>query len=331
MMVYLQFMIVCLLDMVIGDPERLPHPVQGIGWMCTTFEERSRKVFVRPANAGLAATFMVCSVTVLAVGMGFMLLHVLSPLVESVVAIWVLVTSLACRSLYDHSMRVYRQLANGSSLEEVRREVGRIVGRDTSQLDRQGVTRACIETVAENMVDGVAAPLFWAVLFSMLPDGGVLAPISLAAVGAYFYKSVNTMDSMYGYKNEKYLEFGRYAARLDDLLTFIPARLSGALLAGCGLFFGMDWRRGWRIFLRDRLNHASPNSAHAEAAVAGLLGIRLGGPASYFGIVVDKPTIGDGLRDCDQEDIIAANRLMFLASGMFLGVTLLVRYLVLGG
>ena len=331
MTLYIQFVVVCILDMFIGDPERLPHPVQGIGRMCTIFEERCRRVFARPGVAGLAATCMVLLVTMMVAGMPLMLLHLFSPFAESIVAIWLLVTAVACRSLYDHSMRVYRLLAKDADIDTIRQEVGRIVGRDTTSLDRQGITRACVETVAENLVDGVTAPLFWAVLFSMLPASEVLAPISMAAIGAYLYKAVNTMDSMYGYKNERYLQFGRYAAKIDDLANFLPARMSGALLAASGIFFGMDWRRGWQILSRDRLNHASPNSGHAEAAVAGLLGIRLGGPASYFGQLVEKPTIGDGIRDSAYQDIVSTNRLMIAASAMFLGMMLIFRFLVLGG
>ena len=199
-----------------------------------------------------------------------------------------------------------RALTEGT-LEEARIAVARIVGRDTASLDADGVTRAAVETVAENFSDGEIAPFFWMML------GG--APLALC------YKAVNTMDSMVGYKNERYLDFGRAAAKLDDIVNWIPARLAALLLISAAPLAGLDRKNALRIWIRDRRNHASPNSAQTEAAMAGALGVRLAGPASYFGKPADKPYIGDPLRPIRPEDIDKANRLMYIAG--FLGLVLL--------
>lgn len=331
MLFTIQVLAAICLDLVVGDPKALPHPVEGIGRLCEIYEQRARKVLRNPGLAGSMAAVGVLSSTLLVIGTFLMLLHRLAPVLEMVAAVWLLATSLACRSLYEHSMDVYHALTSGESLEHARIEIGKIVGRDTAALDQQGICRAAVETVAENLVDGILAPLFFALLFSLLPHGEVLAPLSLAVLGAYCYKTINTMDSMFGYKNERYRHFGTLAARVDDVANFVPARLSGPLLVAAGRLLGLDTRGGWRIFLRDRLRHASPNSGHPEAAVAGLLGIQLGGSSSYFGKVVEKPTMGDGARLLVPEDIKIVNRLMLLASGMFAAGLLLIRYLLDGG
>ena len=181
-----------------------------------------------------------------------------------------------------------------------------IVGRDTERLTEEGIIRAAVETVAENASDGVIAPLCYIAL-----GGPVLG---------FLYKGINTMDSMVGYHNEKYEYFGRAAARLDDAANFIPSRFSALLMVGAAFVLRMDWRNGWRIFLRDRRNHKSPNSAQTEAACAGILGVRLAGDAWYFGKLVKKPYIGDDSRPVEAEDIVRANRLMYAAE--WLGLVL---------
>ena len=204
------------------------------------------------------------------------------------------------------------------TLEQAQQAVARIVGRDTQRLDRAGVTRAAVETVAENFSDGVAAPLFYFFL------GG--APLALC------YKAINTMDSMVGYRNERYLYFGRWAARLDDGANWLPARLSALLLVAAAWLLGEDGRGAWRIWRRDRRNHASPNAAQTEAAMAGALGVQLAGPAWYFGIRVEKPTIGEHQRPIVPEDILRSNRLLYGGSVLCLGVLIGLRCaLVLGG
>ena len=219
--------------------------------------------------------------------------------------------ALALRGLADESGKVYAQLAKGD-LPAARRAVSRIVGRDTAALTAEGVTKAAVETVAENFSDGVAAPLFYLLI------GG--APLGLA------YKAVNTMDSMVGYKNKTYLHFGRAAARLDDAANFLPSRLAALLWIGAAGLAGFDGRGAWRIWRRDRFCHASPNSAQTESACAGALGVRLAGPAFYFGEYYDKPTIGDGSRPVEPADILRANRMLYLAGFLALGLGLGLRF-----
>ncbi len=208
---------------------------------------------------------------------------------------------LAAKCLKTESMKVYQRLKE-DDLEGARRAVAMIVGRDTKDLSKKGVARAAIETVAENTSDGVIAPMFYTAL-----GGPVLG---------FLYKAVNTMDSMVGYKNERYLYFGRAAARLDDGVNFLPARISALLMVLAACLGGKDFsvKRAWLIFRRDRYKHASPNSAQTEAVCAGALGIRLAGDASYFGRIVKKPCIGDALREVEAKDIQRANRLMYLTA-----------------
>ena len=210
-------------------------------------------------------------------------------------------------------MAVYPCLVSGD-LPAARTAVSRIVGRDTQSLDEAGVAKAAVETVAENASDGVIAPLIF------LAIGG--APLGM------FYKAANTMDSMVGYKNDKYLYFGRAAARWDDILNFLPARLSGVLMCLGAVAAGYDGKNAWRIFRRDRKNHKSPNSAHTEAACAGALQLRLAGPSWYFGRLVDKPYIGDDQRPIEPLDILRSGRILyataFFALLLFCGVPLLI-------
>ncbi len=326
-----QILAALLLDLLLGDPRGIPHPVQGIGRLCTLVEDRARKVFVDPGVAGIVAFWTVFTLTMLGLALLLMTLHKASSTLEAVCAVLVLYSAIACRGLYDHSMQVYRALRHGPDLTEARTEIARIVGRDTASLDRQGICRACVETVAENLVDGITAPIFFAVLAGLLPGGEMLLPVSMAALGAYAYKTVNTMDSMYGYKNERYGRFGFMAAKVDDLVNFVPARLSGLALVAAAWLLQLDGRGALKVFLRDRRRHASPNSGHPEAAVAGSLGVQLGGSSSYFGQKVEKPTIGDGLRPLEPGDILKTNRLMFAATGVFVLVLLLGRLTLMGG
>ncbi|MHB8989492.1 MAG: adenosylcobinamide-phosphate synthase CbiB [Desulfobulbia bacterium] len=305
-----QILIAILLDQLFGDPRWLPHPVRIIGAACT-WCERITRALLPPLAAGISSVILVLALTGATTwGMiaGATLLH---PWLGTAASIVILYTTIATRDLVRHSTEVYVALQNGN-LPEARKRVGMIVGRDTANLDQAGVTRAAVESVAESMVDGVTAPLFFALL------GG--------PVGAMLYKAVNTMDSMFGYKNAQYRKFGWAAARLDDLANFIPARLTSLMIPAASFPLRLDPKRSLLTLLRDRFAHASPNSGHTEAAVAGALGVQLGGPNSYFGTVMEKPAIGDATRPLEPQDILRANRLMLLASALTLLVCLALRW-----
>ncbi|MCM1534610.1 MAG: adenosylcobinamide-phosphate synthase CbiB [Clostridium sp.] len=298
-----------ILDLLFGDPPCLPHPVRGIGNLTaglekrllgSTWDNRERKE-KRELISGILLVFLVVSVTVFLTAFCLILAYSIHPylgvLAESVMTYQIL----AARCLKEESMKVYRNLREGS-LAEARKSLSMIVGRDTGILDEEGVAKAAIETVAENTSDGVTAPMLYTAL-----GGPVLG---------LFYKAVNTMDSMVGYKSEKYLYFGRAAAKLDDVLNYIPSRISAYLMILAAFLLGKDFhgRRAYAIYKRDRRNHASPNSAQTESVCAGALGLRLGGDASYFGRTVQKPYIGDALRKAEYEDIRRANKLMYLTA-----------------
>jgi adenosylcobinamide-phosphate synthase len=238
-------------------------------------------------------------------------------------------SSIAAKDLAVHSKRVYHDLCSNEEISAARKAVSMIVGRDTENLDRDGICRACVETVAENMVDGVTAPLFFGICCSMLPPTWGIDRIGLAAVGAWIYKTVNTMDSMFGYKNERYLDFGWTAAKLDDIVNYIPARLSGIMVILSAYVLRLDWKGSAKIFFRDRLQHSSPNSAHTEAAVAGALGIQLGGGSFYSGKFTSKPTIGDRNRSLSENDILLANKIMTTGTFLFTLLLVLLRRLIL--
>lgn len=321
-----------VLDLLLGDPRCLPHPVRLIGIFCVWSEKVFRRLISSECIAGL---FAVCTVIFLTLALTAVLLlsvNYYSASLGQIVAVFLLYTSLAARGLVTHSRQVYNALFNTHSLDGARTAVGQIVGRDTAELDRPGIIRACVETVAENMVDGVTAPLFYGILFSLFalftPFAGI-SPLFLAVFGAMGYKAVNTMDSMFGYKNERYLFFGRTAARLDDLVNWIPARISGLMLVPAAFVLGLDRKNAFTIFKRDRLAHASPNAAHPEAAVAGALGIELGGTSIYFGKEIIKPVIGDNHRMAEDRDILRTNDLMLLGSFLFLLAMLAFRFFIL--
>lgn len=296
------------LDLLLGDPHWMPHPVRWMGRTISGLEPLLRRLFPKTPGGERGAGIVLALVLPTLFGGGSALilwgLGQVSPWLSWVVQLWFTYQLLAARSLQTESMAVYYPL-KAHDLEGARRAVSRIVGRDTQALDETGVAKAAVETVAENTCDGVIAPLIFLFL------GGL--PAGMA------YKAVSTLDSMVGYKNDKYRFFGWASARLDDLLNFIPARLSGLLLClGAALLPGCSGRRAWTIFWRDRRKHASPNSAHTEAACAGALGVRLAGDASYFGKVVHKPTLGDPVRPVEPEDIPRACRLMYAGAGLLL-------------
>lgn len=302
------------LDLLLGDPAWIPHPVVWMGRCIAWLEERLRTAFPKTPKGELVAGTVLAALLplgTLALSLGLLRLCRLAhpALAFTLETVWCW-QALAVRGLAAESENVRRRLTAGT-LEEARQAVGRIVGRDTDALSPQGVTRAAVETVAENFADGVAAPMAYMLL------GG--APLALCC------KAVNTMDSMVGYKNDRYLYFGRAAARLDDAANYLPSRLAALCWIGGAFLTGQDGRGAWRIWRRDRRNHASPNSAQTESACAGALGVQLAGPASYFGKRVDKPAIGDPGRPVEPEDIARANRTLYAAGGLALGAGLLAR------
>ena len=296
-----------VLDALFGDPAWLPHPVVYMGKAISKLEKFLRPRLPKTPQGellgGAIVAFCLPVGTFLLTGLvcwGAARLH---PLLGLAVQMFWCGQALAARGLVQESTNVYKELQK-PDLPGARKAVSRIVGRDTAELTAEGVTKAAVETVAENASDGVIAPLLYMLI------GG--APLALT------YKAINTMDSMLGYKNEKYLYFGRVSAKLDDVANYIPSRLAGLLWVAAAAFTHNDAKGAWKIWRRDRRNHASPNSAQTESACAGALGVQLAGPAYYFGEYYAKPTIGDALRPIEPEDILRANQMMYVASSFAL-------------
>lgn len=306
-----------LMDQVFGDPHWLYHPVRLIGAYISFLEKGIRRVFGDGERALIAGgTVLVIFVTgTTAVVSGGILYACgrVAPWLKFLASVILCYQLFAVRSLKVESMKVYRELKK-DDLPAARYAVSMIVGRDTERLDMTGVTKAAVETVAENTSDGVAAPLFYMAL-----GGPVLG---------WVYKAVNTMDSMVGYKNEKNLYFGRFAAKLDDVVNFIPSRVAALLMIVASFLPGKRFSGtgAWKIWRRDSRKHASPNSAQTESACAGSLGIQLAGDASYFGKTVKKPTIGDALRPVKPEDIRYANVLLYRMAFLGMAVCLSLLY-----
>lgn len=310
-----------ILDLIVGDPRWLYHPVCLIGNLIAFLEKKLRAVFLKNEKGellgGCLEVLLVCLVVLMLPFAVLKLLYHYCPAVGFFLEVIWCSQLFASKSLKTESMKVYDRLKNGT-IEEARYAVSMIVGRDTKSLTETGVTKAAVETIAESTSDGIIAPMFYMAL------GGV--PLM------FLYKGINTMDSMLGYKNEKYLYFGRCAAMLDDVANFIPARIAGILMVAasfvCGFIWhekktdtsvgaeksGFDSRSAWKIFWRDRRNHASPNSAHTESAMAGALHVQLAGDAWYFGKLYKKPFIGENDRPIEAEDIVRANQLMYMTA-----------------
>ena len=289
-----------VLDAIFGDPVFKLHPIRLIGYLISFLEKVMRRIFTK--NERLGGAVMVICVLIICGGVPFAILFFAYRLnyffgiaIESVICYFML----AAKSLKQAGMSVYKPLKTGD-VDGARKSVSMIVGRDTESLDDIGITKAAVETVAENTSDGVIAPLIY-----MAIGGGVLGCI---------YKAINTMDSMVGYKNERYIKFGRFAAKLDDIANYIPSRISAYLMIFASKIMGYNSRNAYRIFKRDSRNHASPNSAQTESVVAGALEIQLAGDAYYFGKLYKKPFIGDGIKPIKYDNIVDSIKLMYMTS-----------------
>ena len=291
------------IDLIVGDPHSLPHPVVFIGKLISATEKTLRKLFPKTEKGeNLAGAVLWVVVVAISTAVPAALLHLcyglhtwLGLALESIMC-WQI---LATKSLKDESMKVYHALLTGD-IEKSRYAVSMIVGRDTEKLDGQGVARAAVETVAENTSDGIVAPLIF------LAIGG--APLG------FFYKAVNTMDSMLGYVEMPYKNIGLVPAKMDDVMNYLPARISALVMLAAGWLLKLDVKNGWKIFQRDRFNHASPNSAQTESVCAGLLGLRLAGDAWYHGQLHKKKYIGDPNREIEYEDIPRSCRLLYVTA-----------------
>ncbi len=312
-----------LLDLILGDPYNFPHPVRLIGRLISTIEKRylgegdaKNLSGEQKRSYGRRLVIIVCTTTFLITAFILFLAYAIHPIAGCLVELILTYQTLALKCLCRESKKVYACLTQ-KTLEDARYAVSMIVGRDTQNLSPIGVAKAAIETVAENTSDGEIAPMLYLAL------GGPILGLT--------YKAINTMDSMVGYKNDRYLDFGRCAAKLDDLVNFLPARISALCLWVASAFLGRDYdaKRAWQIYCRDRYRHASPNSAQTEAMAAGALGIRLAGDASYFGKIVKKPWLGDATREIVYEDILRMNRLAYGAAILCLLLCLGIMGLIL--
>ena len=292
-----------ILDLIFGDPYWMPHPVRFIGNLISILEKVIRRFMPKTKRGeyigGIILTVMVVSISMVIPLVIILMAKTINKYLALIVESFMCYQILATKSLKVESMKVYDELAK-NDLPSARKAVSMIVGRDTKDLTFSGVAKAAVETVAENTSDGIIAPMIFIAI------GG--APMG------FFYKAINTMDSMVGYKNEKYMNFGRFAAKLDDVVNYLPARISAYQMILSSFFLRYDYKNAFKIYKRDRYNHASPNSAQTESVCAGALDVQLAGNAYYFGKLYEKPTIGDDIREINYDDIKKANRLLYCTS-----------------
>lgn len=308
----LAFILGFILDLIIGDPHNWPHIVRVIGAVISGLEKRLNNGI----NKRLRGVILVVVTIAISVGTTALVLvvaYIINPWIYLLVEGLIVWQCLALKSLRDESQKVLTSLHSGG-IEEARSEVSMIVGRDTAVLDECGVVKATVETVAENASDGVGAPLFYILFFG--------------AIGGVLYKTVNTMDSMIGYKNDKYMEFGRCAAKLDDVFNYVPSRVCALMMVLASGISGFDMKNAYYIWKRDRYNHASPNSAQTESVMAGALDVRLAGNAYYFGKLVEKPYIGDDIREIKPEDINASHKILFVTGLLLFALIIVLRGLI---
>ena len=293
---FIKIWIAYVLDLIFGDPQNVVHPVQVIGKIISAGE----KVLLRKKYKFLAGAVL----NIFTVSITYTLMYLISKSVKisvffMIIEIYLMYTIFSINSLAREGNRVYRILKEGD-IEKARKDLSYLVSRDTETMDEKMIIRSTMETISENTVDGIVAPMFYMFL------GGM--PLAMA------YKAINTLDSMVGYKNEKYMDFGKFSAKVDDAANFIPARITGILIVLASMILGYDYKNSLKIFIRDRKNHSSPNSAHSEASVAGALRVQFGGKVSYFGKEINKPTIGDKIKDFELEDIRKNIRIMYVTS-----------------
>ena len=295
-----------ILDLVFGDPQNIIHPVQIIGKMISLGE----KILLKEKSGSRYKFFagIVLNIFVVSITYGLTcLIYKLSKTsgVFTLIEIYLMYTVFSVNSLAREGNRVYNILKEGD-IEKARKDLSYLVSRDTETMDEKTIIRSTMETISENTVDGIVAPMFYMFL------GGL--PLAMT------YKAINTLDSMVGYKNERYMDFGKFSAKIDDIANFIPARITGFLIIAASMILRYNYKNSLKMFIRDRKNHSSPNSAHAEASVAGALGVQFGGRVSYFGKEADKPTIGDKIKDFELEDIKKNIKIMYITSFLSLAI-----------
>ncbi len=311
-MLVIKIWIAYVLDLTFGDPQNIIHPVQIIGKMINIGENSLLGKKYKSDRKYKFFAGMILNITVISLTYGITyLIHRISEnsIIFMVAEIYLMYTVFSINSLAREGNRVYNILKEGN-IERARKDLSYLVSRDTETMDEKMIIRSIMETISENTVDGIVAPMMYMFL------GGL--PLSMT------YKAINTFDSMVGYKNEKYMDFGKFSAKLDDVANFIPARITGILIVIASMILGYDYKNSLKIFIRDRKNHSSPNSGHAEAGVAGALGVQFGGKVSYFGKEVDKPVIGDKTKDFELEDIKKNIKIMYAASFLSLAVFLVI-------
>lgn len=312
----LDVIIAYVLDLFFGDPYWFPHPVRFIGWLISRTEKVLRKLIAdgkklnpeikayKERIAGIVLALFVISVVFSVVYIVLQAAKAINPLLFRIINIYFIYSALATKCLADEALKVYNVLQKGD-LNEARKRLSMLVGRQTKNLSEDEVIRGVVETTAENTVDGVISPLIYAFIGSLFGIGGPLV---------YAFKAISTLDSMVGYMNEKYVNFGRASAKIDDLANFIPARLAGLIIPFGAFLSGKSFTRSLIIMVRDRRNHKSPNSAYPEAAVAGALGVMIGGNNVYFGKIIEKPTIGDPIKELEAVDIHDTIRIVYASS-----------------
>lgn len=303
-----------ILDLLIGDPNNPFHPVRGIGWIAAKLESLFRRFIKKSLKVAGLIVWVITVILTFSITYGLVYLSIrinkyFGIFIEGIIIYF----CISAKGLVTEGYKVIKHLID-DDIEKARKQLSYIVGRDTDSLDKEGIIRAVIETIAENMSDGVIAPLLFAGIFG--------------ASGAMVYKAVNTMDSMFGYKNDRYMEFGYFPAKLDDVFNYVPARITGVLIIISSLLLGDNYRNSFKVYKRDRYNHTSPNSAHPEAAMAGALDIQLGGANYYFGKLVEKPVIGDKIKEIELYHVKKTARILYLSEIIGFIIIIFIKFII---